>query len=178
LRFDNHGVGRVWGFELLLKRDFTEKLVGWIAYTLSRSERRDSGQASFRPFDFDQTHILAAVASYQLPSNWQIGARLRLVSGTPVTPVLGSVYNSITDRYDPTYGAPNSGRDPMFQQLDIRVDRKWIHDLWTLTWYLDLQNVYNHVNSEGPRSYNFDYTKSGITQGLPVLAIFGFKAEF
>ncbi len=178
LRFDNNGVGRVWGFELLLKRDFTEKFVGWIAYTLSRSERRDSGQASFRPFDFDQTHILAAVASYQLPSNWQIGARFRLVSGTPVTPVVGSVYNSITDQYDPTYGAPNSGRDPTFQQLDIRVDRKWIHDVWTLTWYLDLQNVYNHANSEGPRSYNFDYTKSGVTQGLPVLAIVGFKAEF
>ena len=99
-------------------------------------------------------------------------------SGTSVTPVVGSVYNSITDQYDPTYGAPNSGRDPTFQQLDIRVDRKWIHDLWTLTWYLDLQNVYNHVNSEGPRSYNFDYTKSGLTQGLPVLAIAGLKAEF
>jgi hypothetical protein len=177
LRFDNRGVGRVWGFELLVRHDFTEKFAGWIAYTLSHSDRRDSGQSSFRLFDFDQTHILAAVASYQLPSNWQIGGRFRLVTGTPVTPVVGSVYNSITDQYDPTFGAPNSARDPTFQQLDIRVDRKWIHDLWTMTWYLDLQNVYNHVNAEG-RSYNFDYTKSAITQGLPVLAIVGFKVEF
>ena len=178
LRYDNGGVGRVTGFEFLAKHDFSEKFAGWIAYTLSRSERRDSGATSNRLFDFDQTHILAAVATYQLPRNWQVGTRFRFVTGTPQTPVIGSIYNNVSDTYDPVYGAPNTSRPPPFHQLDIRVDKKWIYRESTATAYLDLQNVYNRANAEGPPSFNYDYTKSSITQGLPVLAILGFKVEF
>ena len=38
-------------------------------------------------FDFDQTHILTLIASYDFPLNWRIGARFRLVSGKPYTAV-------------------------------------------------------------------------------------------
>ncbi|MEP6652130.1 MAG: TonB family protein [Myxococcales bacterium] len=176
LRFDNGGVGRVKGFELMARSQFTNRFAGWVAYTLSRSERRDSGVPDYRLFDFDQTHILAAVASYQLPGNWQVGGRFRYVTGTPQTPVVGSIFNSLSDQYDPIYGAPNSARTPAFSQLDIRVDKKWIHRGWTSTMYVDLQNVYNRANPEG-FSYNHDFTQKGITRGLPVLTIVGFKAE-
>ncbi|HVY40607.1 MAG TPA: TonB-dependent receptor [Polyangia bacterium] len=177
LRYDNNGVGRVYGFELMIRHDFSNKLVAWLAYTLSRSERRDSGSSTYRLFDFDQTHILAAVATYQLPANYQIGMRYRYVTGTPQTPTVGATFDSITDRYDPIFGAPNSARTPAFHQLDLRVDKKWIHEKWTSTVYLDLQNVYNRANPEG-LAYNYDYTKVAISQGLPVLMIVGFKADF
>ena len=46
LIYDNGGRGRVLGLELLLRRDFSDKLTGWIAYTLSRSQRLDSGSTA------------------------------------------------------------------------------------------------------------------------------------
>lgn len=176
-RFNNEGVGRVYGMELMLRHEPHGNFSGWIAYTLSRSERRDPGQSSWRLFDFDQTHILTAVGTYDLPRNWSIGARFRLVSGRPTTPIMGGVYTVDESSYSPIVGKVNSDRLPMFHQLDLRVDKRWIHERWILTAYLDIQNVYNRANTEG-FVYNFDYTEKGVRQGLPLIPVIGLKGEF
>src|SRR5205823_10318958 len=89
---DNAGVGRVYGLELLLRKELSERFFGWIAYTLSRSDRVDRPGLSQRLFDFDQTHNLTAIASYEFAPRWQLGVRMRLISGNPDTPVIGSRY--------------------------------------------------------------------------------------
>ena len=111
------------------------------------------------------------------PHNWQVGARFRLVSGNPMTPVTGSVYNASSDRYDPVFGAVNSDRNPPFHQLDLRIDKRWIYRSWILNAYLDIQNLYNRANPEGLQ-YNFDFSDSAVQQGLPLITIFGLRAEF
>ena len=177
LIYDNDGEGRVFGLEVVARHDFTNNFSGWLAYTLSRSTRRDSGATEDRLFDFDQTHILTMVASYVLPRNWQIGGRFRLVSGNPITPVAGAVYNASVDRYEPYYGEVNSDRLPMFHQLDLRIDKRWIYQRWMLNVYLDIQNVYNRANVE-EYSYNYNFRRYNPQQGLPILTILGIKAEF
>jgi TonB family protein len=177
LRYDNNGVGRAYGLELVARHDFTHNFTGWLAYTLSRSERRDSGANAFRLFDFDQTQILTVLGSYLLPRNWEIGARFRYVTGNPTTPVTGSVYNASRDMYDAVYGAVNSARIPPFNQLDLRVDKRWIYQSWILNVYLDVQNVYNRANPEA-LSYNFNFRQSQVQQGLPILPILGVRADF
>ena len=176
LIYDNGGRGRVAGFEMLLRRDFSDKLTGWIAYTLARSERRDSGTTEWRLFDYDQTHILTALGSYKLARNWTLGARFRYVSGNPRTPIVGSVVNASADRYEPLFGAVNSARNPAFHQLDIRIDKRWVFQRWILDTYLDVQNVYNHRYAEGLQ-YSYDYTESKPQAGLPILTIFGVRGE-
>ncbi len=79
-----------------------------------------------------------------------------------------------TDRSTAT---SNSARDRAFQQLDLRIDKRWIYQSWIFGAYLDIQNVYNYENSEG-LSYNFDYSETDSQTGLPLLTIFGLKAEF
>jgi len=177
LRYDNGGEGRVYGGELLLRHDFSHNFMGWLAYTLSRSERIDSGETDYRLFDFDQTHILTLVGSYKLPRNWELSGRFRFVSGNPRTPVVGSVYDSNRDVYQPMYGAVNSARNGPFNQLDVRLDKKWIYDAWMLNFYIDLQNVYDRANPEGLQ-YNYDFSRSAVQGGLPILTIIGLKAEF
>ncbi len=177
LRYDNEGRGRVMGFELVARHDFHNNFTGWLAYTLSRAERRDSGSQDYRLFDFDQTHILTAVANYSLPRNWQVGARMRVVTGNPRTPVVDSVFNSVADRYDPVYGDVNSDRNPTFHQLDLRVDKRWVYESWMLGVYIDVQNVYSQNNTEA-LEYNFDYSRSVPATGLPILTILGIQAEF
>jgi len=174
--YDNGGRGRVAGAETLLRKAFSDKLTGWIAYTFSRSWRRDSGSDTWRLFDYDQTHILTALGSYKFGHNWTLGGRFRYVSGNPRTPVVGSVVNASADRYEPLFGAVNSARNPAFHQLDLRIDKRWVFDRWILDTYLDVQNVYNHQYAEGLQ-YSYDYTQAKPQSGLPILTIFGIRGE-
>ena len=128
-------------------------------------------------FDFDQTHILTLLGTYNLPQNWSIGGRFRLVSGNPTTPIVGSVYDSGNDTYVRVAGEPNSERSKAFHQLDIRVDKRWIFDRWTLNLYLDVQNVYNRMNQEG-EVYSYDYSERADLTGLPFIPSLGIRAEF
>ena len=177
LLYENSGKGHVYGMELVAKHEAASWFTGWLAYTLSRSKRIDRPGDPSRLFDFDQTHILTAVATCLLPRNWQVGGRYRLVSGNPITPIIDSVYNASTDRFDPVYGGVNTDRNPPFHQLDLRIDKRWIQQGWILNAYLDVQNVYNRQNPEG-LDYNFDYTESVVQSGLPILTILGLRAEF
>jgi outer membrane receptor protein involved in Fe transport len=177
VRFDNNGAGRVYGMEVVARHELTSKFTGWLAYTLSRATRRDSGSTTYRLFEYDQTHILTVFGTYELPRNWRIGSRFRLVSGDPTTPVTGAVYNASTLRFNPIFGAKYSDRLPPFAQLDLRVDKRWIFNRWMLNAYLDLQNVFNRANPEAMQ-YNYDYTKKQVREGLPLYPIIGLRGEF
>lgn len=177
LNFDNNGTGLVYGAEIFAEQKLTKNFRGFLSYTISRAQRIDSGETESRLFDFDQTHILALVASYLLPENWEIGLRWRLVSGSPSTPFVSGVFQNNQDEYNPIPGLVNSERLPFFHQLDLRVDKTWIFDFWRFTAYLSILNTYNRQNSEG-FSYNFDFTARDTISSLPILPILGVKAEF
>lgn len=176
-RYDNNGKGRVYGAEFVAKHELTKKFTGWLAYTLMRSERRDSGATDYRLFQYDQPHILTLLGTYRLPRNWQIGGRFRYVSGNPMTPVSGSVYNASSGEYAPVYGARYSSRIAAFHQLDIRLDKLWVYNKWMFNAYVDLQNVYNRANPEAMQ-YNYNYQKSTVRQGFPIYPIIGLRGEF
>jgi len=177
LNLDNAGTGHVRGLEVMVRKELTERAFGWIAYTLSRSDRVDRpGQAS-RLFDFDQTHNLTAVAGYKLGRGWQVGARVRLISGNVQTPVIGSAYLARTDSYLPIYGATNSVRAPLFSQIDLRVDKIWTFDSWSLNAYVDVLNAANHRSIEGT-AFNYDFSQQARVQGLPFFPSTGLKASF
>lgn len=42
--------------------------------------------------------------------------------------------------------------------------------------YLDVQNIYNHKSPEG-LAYSYDYKQSKPQGGLPILALFGVRAD-
>jgi outer membrane receptor for ferrienterochelin and colicin len=176
LRYDNNGVGHVIGMELTLRRDPVHRLSGWVAYTLSRSERRDSGATDYRLFQYDQTHVLTAVGMWRFGRNWQLSSRFRLVSGNPMTPVTGAVIDLDSGSYKPSYGATYSARNPMFAQWDVRMDKKWVFNRFMLDLYLDVWNVTNRENVEAP-DYNYDYSKQKSVKGLSLEPILGLRAE-
>ena len=70
----------------------------------------------------------------------------------------------------------NSGRLPDFHQLDVRADKTWDFDAWTLTAYLDVQNVYSRQNVEAV-SYNYNFSETSTIAGLPILPILGVRGE-
>jgi TonB family protein len=175
--YRNLGSGRSYGSELLLRYKPGGRFFGWLAYTLSRSERRDTADAAYYRYDYDQTHILTALGSYKLGRGWQVGARFRYVSGNPYTPQIGGTVDYDAGTYAPVSSLRrNSARMAAFHQLDVRVDKTWQFRSWALSAYLDVQNAYNHQNTEGI-NYNFDYTQTQATKGLPLLPIIGIRGE-
>ncbi len=173
----NDGIGNTYGLEVLVRHALTRRFFGWVAYTLSRSERRNHPDERWRLFTQDQTHVLTAIGSYKLPRNWQIGARFRYATGNNTTPVIGSRRNDNLDVFAPIFGLVNSDRLPSFNQLDIRIDKTWVFDLWSLNLFLDIQNVYNRQSVEGV-TYNYNYAQRQYFTGLPILPIIGLKGSF
>lgn len=173
----NSGSGRVFGGEVMIRQQLGKWFWGWVAYTISRSERKDGDVQPIRLFDFDQTHVLTAVASFTLPYEFQVGARFRYATGNPETPVTGAVFDADAGAYTQVVGETNSTRIGDFHQLDIRVDKTWTFEDWVLDTYIEVQNVYNQPNPEGVR-YNYNFRQSEAVTGLPIIPGFGVKGTF
>ncbi|MGH7330699.1 MAG: TonB-dependent receptor domain-containing protein, partial [Polyangiaceae bacterium] len=174
----NQGRGRAYGLETLIRYKPDAHFFGWIAYTLSRSERQDTPELPVHLAQYDQTHILTILGSYRLGRGWEFGARFRLVSGDLYSPLNYGFFDENNGATLPLQSyPPYTSRLPVFHQLDLRVDKTWKFTHWQLSSYLDVQNVYNQGNVEGI-SNNYNFTKSVYAQGLPFLPSLGLRAEF
>jgi hypothetical protein len=173
---NNDGIGRIYGAEASARLRPTAKSSGFLSYTLSRSERRDHADEPWRLFNWDQTHILTIAGAYRLGHSWDLSATFRYVTGNPITPAVGSVYNARTDLYTPVYGAINSERSSAFNRLDLRVEKTWQVRSGSIAVYLDVQNALNRKNEEG-RTYNYDYSQAGVVSGLPLIPSLGIRGE-
>jgi hypothetical protein len=174
-QFLNQGQGRIFGGELSGEAHWRSDGFAYLAYTVSRSERRREGGA-WRLFDSDQTHVLSLAASQGLGRGWNVGLRFRYVTGNPTTPITGATYDVRTGVYLPTYGATNSRRDTPFHQLDARVEKVWTVGPAKVAAYLDVQNVYVAQNQEGYR-YSFDYSKREAVTGVQLFPNLGLRGE-
>ena len=191
LDYSNTGKGYVIGSEVLIKYKPDERFFGWVAYTLSRSARVDAPGEPEHLVQYDQTHILTILGNYRLGHGWEFGARFRLVSGNLITPSVcdksaadcdpnrtGSLFHAPSGVYTPIpFAGAFSERLPLFHQLDIRIDKSWKFPRWKLSAYLDVQNVYNHGNTEGLQ-YNFNFTTRQYVSGLPILPSIGLRGDF
>lgn len=171
------GSGRSYGVQLLLRRERGDGFFGWISYALSRSERSDYEDGRFRPSDYDQTHVLTALASYEIWGGIEVGARFRVASGSPRTPVVGSYFDASADAYRPVFGTSNETRLPPFIQLDARASKRFDIGSLDLEIYLDVQNVTNHENVE-EIIYSTDYTQTGEITGLPIVPVLGLRSSW
>jgi TonB family protein len=187
-RYQARGKGRAYGATALVRLDPGGRVFGWISYTYVVSELWDFDDLDttpgyvpnpgWKPSSYDQRHLLNALVSVDLGAHWSVGARFRLATGYPYTPVDGSIFDSDGDQYTSLPSRDlNAGRMPLFHALDLRVDKEWAFDTWMLALYLEVQNVYNHRNVEGIQ-YNYDYTEQGYVYGLPILPVLGVRGEF
>ena len=120
---------RSYGLELMLKRDFTHRLNGWISYTVSRSDRLVGDYGPVIPSDWDQRHIASVLANYRLPHNWTVGGRIHYNTGRPYP--VPNTYAETVEYY----------RLASFLQLDVRVEKRFILANYLLDAYLELDNA-------------------------------------
>ena len=132
--------GAAYGLEVLLRRS-RGRFTGWLAYTLSRSER--AYPCGVRPADYDQTHVLNVVAQVQLPRGFSVGARLLVSTGRPETlvPPTLHVNGSMLGLDDGSLGVRNNIRLPTFVQFDVRADKTWQFRRFYVAAFLEVINA-------------------------------------
>lgn len=175
----NAGIGEAYGVELLVRKPPGGRFFGWIALSLGQATRRAAPGEPWVQSAANQRYNLVGVGTWKLP--WwalEAGTRVRLTDGNPANGYLGAVLDSDSDLYLPIQ-SPNrrSERLPSFFQIDVRVDRRFAFDEWVLEAFLEVQNVLNYPNVEA-NNWNYDFTRSAPTTGLPVFPFFGVKAEY
>ena len=140
------GKGRAYGLELFLRKQ-KGRFTGWLAYTISRSERTFDGiKGGAYPTGFDRTHDLSLVLSYDIFEWFTVSSTFILGSGAPYTPIK-SVY---LVNFAPTleYGLRNAARLPLYHRLDLSLsfrltkkNRPFESDL-----VISVYNIYDRKN--------------------------------
>jgi len=148
------GQGRAYGAEVLLRKS-RGKLSGWIGYTLSRSERKVTGESrnssinngDWYPANYDKLHDLSVVASYQISEKWDIGTSFVFQTGRPYTPPSGKYeFEEITV---PIYQGRNQERIPSYHRLDLSANYRPAEDPdkdFYSSWSFGVYNVYARRN--------------------------------
>ncbi|TVQ86084.1 MAG: TonB-dependent receptor [Bacteroidetes bacterium] len=147
--------GRSYGAELLYREQRFKGLNIILSYTFVRSEFDDIRSGDFIPSAWDSRHIVNLTASKKLPRNWDIGAKWRFSGGAPYTPFDLELSQRV-EAWDAQrlgyldYRRFNSNRLPAFHQLDLRIDKQYFFNNFSLMFYLDIQNVYNFQSELPP----------------------------
>ena len=143
------GRANSYGIEFLIQLS-QSRLNGWIAYTLSKTERRINEINNWNPYPapYDKPHNLAFVLNYQLIERIILGTNWIYTTGNPVTfptgryEILGSII--------PVYSNRNAYRMPAYHRLDLSVTisgkekpgKKWQGD-----WNFSVYNAYGRKNT-------------------------------
>ncbi|MDP4253258.1 MAG: TonB-dependent receptor [Bacteroidota bacterium] len=117
------GKGRAFGVEAMLKKR-VGRLTGWVAYTLSKTERQIDGINDGRWYKArqDRTHDIAIVGVYEFNRKWTFSADWVFYTGEAVTfpdgkyTLNGNVYFYYTNR--------NGYREPNYHRLDLSATKQ------------------------------------------------------
>jgi hypothetical protein len=154
------GEGRTYGLELLYQQKLYKNFYAILAYTLFKSEFTDI-TGDYRPSVWDSRNLLSFTGGYKAPKNWEFSVRYRYTGTTPFAPVdlmaTESTYPFIVVDYN-NLGASRLGT---FNQLDVRIDKKWNFKALSLNVFVEIQNALSQETPQPP-SYGLDRDESGM----------------
>ena len=163
--YRNQGIGFVNGAELFLRHRVSEKFFGWLSYAYTHAERQETPNARYKPFLFDNTHIVSLVANYSPTPKNDIGAKWQYVSGTSAVPLstLLMIQDPVTLGMHPLLSDVVSANAPAafqaYHRLDLRLSRKRTQWGIPITEFIEVWNVYNSQNK-----INFSFPDKLVTE--------------
>ncbi len=149
------GTGRAYGIEFLLKKN-QGRLSGWIAYSLSRSERKfnEINDGAYFLSNYDRMHDVTLVASYKVNSRLSFSGTFIYQSGNPITSPGGKyVVDGQTSFY---YNKRNNDFMPANNRADIGLTwQNASHKRFRSNWTFNVYDIYNRKNP-----YTIEYQQS------------------
>lgn len=163
------GTGKAMGFEIFLQKALTKSIYGQVSFSYSDVKYKAYDGVERRS-DWDNRYVLNVSGGYKLGKSWEFSAKFRLAGGRPYTPI-------DPDNGSIDYNYYNTEVLPVYQRLDIRAEKRFMFKAWTLTTYIDIQNIYNRQNVY---QYEWNPFKREIeaNKNLGILPTIGISAEF
>lgn len=154
-RFTNVDFGSVYGFTLSLDQrkiglissslDYTLQVARGNSSDVRETANRAAAGKDSRPrdiaFNWDQLHTLNAVVILDQPGNYNISTILKLGSGQPYTPQVGSGFGADLET--------NSGRKTGFVIVDLRAEKFFKFNDLNFSVYLRTFNLFNEYFVNG-----------------------------
>ncbi len=174
----SEGSGRAWGWEFLLQKRASEiPLYGQFSFSWGKA-LFEAGNGREYPGQYDQRYIMNLAGGYIFSPKWETSAKLRVFSGIPYTPVYRPSENPVT--VGEIQNLPEeylSERLDASWTLDLRVDRTFLFERYTIIAFIDIQNVFD---VKVPQRPNYDFFEDEITttSSIGVLPSIGISFEF
>ncbi|MCA9758995.1 MAG: TonB-dependent receptor [Candidatus Eisenbacteria bacterium] len=145
------------GIELLLRNKAGERFTWWLSYVYADAKENvvaiDYGgpmiqRTGWLPRVWDQRQTVNLDANYRLSDRWQFSFAWKYRTGWPST----DFTVARVERPDGTFayyhdlGEFRGTRVPSYQRLDARVNRKFRTSHGTISTFLQVINLYNHMN--------------------------------
>ncbi len=170
--------GKAYGIEAMIKKPLG-KLNGWMSYTYSRAQLRESGRqdnssaingGNWYNASFDKPHDFKLVGNYKFTHRFSISLNADYSTGRPVTvPIAKYQYNGAYRLY---YGNRNNYRIPDYFRLDAAINVEPTHKLKAFTHFSFTLGVYNVTGRKNVYSIYFETEGNSEIKGYK-LSIFG-----
>ena len=155
----SNGLGRTQGLELLYQQKFTGKWYGIASFTWFKSEFSGSDLV-YRPSLWDNQYLISALGGYKFRNNWEISSRYRYLGRAPFIPTNLVQSLEFYPAIIKDYSSVGQNRLDAYNQVDIRVDKKWSYTSWSLDVFFEVQNILGNANPEEP-SYGLARDENG-----------------
>lgn len=171
--------GRAYGVELMLKKP-KGKLNGWITYTYSRTELRQSdariarpaNNGEWYPAEYDKPHDIKLVGNYQFTQRYSASLNVDYSTGRPQTMPVSEYHNSTIGSTSFVFSERNGVRIPDYFRMDLSFNIKPTHRLNAKTYTFFTIGVYNLTGRKNVYSIYFQNEGENGMKGYR-MSIFG-----
>ena len=172
---------RAYGVEVMVKKTLG-KLNGWVSYTWSRSQLRETEDRGVMTVNrgewynaaYDKPHDVKVVANYKFTHRYSLSVNLDYSTGRPVTVPVGTYEYAGGTRL--VYSDRNSYRIPDYFRLDLAVIIEPGHYLKQLTHMSFTFGCYNVTGRKNP--YSIYYTSDGKQISGHMLSVFAVPVPY
>jgi len=161
LNYTNRGYGYAKGLDLFLKRNIG-KLNNRFSYSYLVARRKSGNFIKLTPPDFDITHNITLVSSYQIFDWLAVQTAYRFATGKP--------YTANPDQY-------NTKRVPHYERIDLNLE--YLHSFYEgnfTVFYIAISNLFNRINCFD-YEYSKDYLRRKPVEGMKRTIYFGLSIK-
>jgi hypothetical protein len=174
----NRGTGWNGGFDAILLRRFTDRHHAQVSYSFSRGRRNDHDGLAEYVAPFEEPHAFSTIVGYQLNRQWFVSGRWKYATGRPRDRFV--VHENVLGdpammRYSMEITERNAERLPDFHLLTVRGDYRRQLGPLGLVMFIELDNLYNRMNTYGHRFSELTGAEKGL--GLGFMGNLGLKLE-
>lgn len=147
-RISSTANGEAYGLEFLFQQRLYKGFYGIGSYTLGWSKFDDS-MGELVSSSWDSRHIVNLTVGKKFGKDWELGVNWRYQTGLPYTPFSDASnqvsFWNINNAGIRDYTQINTQRAAASNTIDLRIDKKWFFDKFTLNLYFDIENIFGNA---------------------------------